>query len=738
MSPGRIGLFGCLVVLVLLAAAAHGPLFSAGLSAPDLRTLADATAAADARGWKELARELHGVAGMEGHALPVLSVLVSKALWLRHGVGVEAAVWPLRTQNLVLLIATGIAAGAFARRLLLPWTGREAARAAGIACALLVPLAPSSVASVARLSARGDLFALLFGCAAGALLMRARQERQPWLGVVAGVLAILAGASSDLALGLPFVFAAAEFASARRWRPERVRWRTAFITLAVFGACVGLQIAVRSALEDRVQLFADQRARAWTDGGSLAEHAARSLERLGVLLVPVHAEVSGALGYALASAALFLALHPALRAARSAPRLWGWLAFAWLGAIALSEVFSTPFRVTHADLSRADALVGTALVTAVGAACCATAVSGRRRVLLPLAIALSWTVLAYGGATAWKAALHEVTWLREDLVLAQEAHSGVDAFAVIDPPGRTLGVDAVQGDLGALLDPRLLGETTHRRAPSVRGLELRAFLALAREVELAELRSDGLVLCFPRAAIGAQGEGRLSVQLPMPEPSGRTRSWQQVGRSPPDLDIESLGERGLRVRAMPEADTQHAPIARWLAEAPLDDLKNGELAGVWRVRGAGTETPIAVFDLSSSLAWLLAGRVRQIYPPEGGGWGRIEEAELLADTPARPAPDVDQAIAPEQIGDDWRFAPPAGGFARDPEGRESWSLALLDLDRWRYVELTLQLGENGELSAPGAERIVAEWLRSGSTAVSWTLEGRVEGVAVWRARGRRA
>jgi hypothetical protein len=736
MSPGRIGLFGCLAACVVLAAAAHGPLFGAGLSAPDLRVLADASAAADARGLKALARALHGISGMEGHALAGFSVLVSKALWLRDGAWDEAEVWPLRAQNLVLLVVAAVAAGAFARRVLHPWIGRESARAAGLASALLVPLAPTSVAAVARLSARGDLLALALGCSAGALLMRARQERQPALGVVAGFLTILAGACSELALGLPLVFAAAEFASARRWRKERVRWRTAFITLVAFGACVSVQVLLRAALEDRLRIFGGPRTPALGYGEGFAVHAERSLERLGVLLLPASSEVWGGLGYALAATALFLALQPALRAARAAPRLWGWLAFAWLGAIALSELLSTPYRVTHADLSRSDALLGTALVTAVGAACCATAVSGKRRLLLPLSIAALWTVLGHGSARAWRAALQEVSWLRADLELAQAEHADAQLFAVLDPPGPTRGVDAVQGDLSALLEPHALGSDGTRKAPNVRRLSTGAFLALAREVELAELREAGLVVCFPRAAIGAEGEGRLSVLLPVPQPSGRTRSWQQVGRSPSDLDLEALGERGLRVRATAEAETQHAPLAYWRAESPLELLATGEIAGVWRVRGAGTETPVAVFDLSSSLAWVLAGRVRQIYPPEGGGWPRIEEAELLAELPPRPAPDVEQPIAPEVAGDDWRFAPPPGGFARDPEGRESWSLGLLDLETWEHAEIPAVLAANGELSAAGAARVVAEWEHGARSAVAWTLEGRVEGIAVWRARGR--
>jgi hypothetical protein len=469
--------------------------------------------------------------------------------------------------------------------------------------------------------------------------------------------------------------------------------------------------------------------------GAPSSHAVRSLERLGVVLLPVYREVSGPLGIALAAAAVFLALHPALRAARSAPRLWGWLACAWLGAIALCELLSTPFRVTHVDLTRADALAGTALVTAVGAACCATAVSGRRRVLLPLSIAALWAGLAQGGARAWRSALEEVTWLRADLELAREAHGEAPLFAIVDPPGRVRGVDAVQGAWSALLGAGSGERGADEPRPSARGLTLQAFLALAREPEIDALRSAGMVVCFPRAALGAEGGGRASVLLPKPEPSGRTRSWREFARSPSDLDLEALSERTLRVTATAEADTQHAPVARWRAEAPLEILSEGELCaitGVWTVRGPDVEAPVALFDFSSSLAWLLAGRVRQVYSTT---LGRIEEAEVLGEPAERPAPGSAE-LAPEFLGIDLRFPAPPEGFARDAEGRDAWTLGLLDLASWSYVELPATLNADGAVLVPGAARPASVGLGSADAAKAWTLESRVEGAVVWRASGR--
>jgi len=734
--PGWVGRAGSVIGFLLLCAFAYAPLAGADFSAPDLRTLVDARAALDARGLGGFVRGLHEVGGLEGHALPALSLLVSTALWSQGGPWSEARAWPLRLENLLLHAAAGIALGAFLRRLLLPWIGRDAARAAGLASMLLAALAPTAVGAVARVAARGDLLALALGCTAATLLLRGRQERQPAFGIAAGLLAILAGLSSDLALGLPLVLAVAEFTSARRWRSERVRWRTSFTTLVIFGACVGVQIALRAALEGRVQVFAVGTRLAQLRGPTaIAADIARSLERLGVLLLPVPVEVVGYLGYAVAGAALLVALHPALWAARSAPRLWGRLSFGWLAVVVLCEVLSPAVRVAPGDLSRTDALVGTATVAAAGVAICTTALSGARRTLLPWLVACSWMLLAHAGALAWSESTRQVSWLREDLEVARETYGRDALVIVLDPPGPVLGVDALQGELAALLEPKVTGRKDDPSPPRVRGATRAAFLALAREEELSELRREGVLLSFPRSAIGAPGEGRLAVPLPPPEPSGRTRRWQQLGRSPSDLDLEACGEQMLRVRAAADADTQHVPVALWRAEAALDLLREGELAGVWRTRGPQVETPVAVFDLSSSLAWLLGDRVRQIYPREG--WGRIEEAEVLACAPSRPPPESAPALLPEGQAGEWRFRAPEGGFARDPEGRDSWAVGLLDLDTWRHVELPARVAASGDLVVPGAAAIVADWLRGGASAVAWSLEGRVDGVAVWRARGRR-
>jgi len=53
--------------------------------------------------------------------------------------------------------------------------------------------------------------------------------------------------------------------------------------------------------------------------------ASNAASQLGLLILPGNPEVLGATGLVLAGAAFLLAMQPALLAARSAPRLWGWL-----------------------------------------------------------------------------------------------------------------------------------------------------------------------------------------------------------------------------------------------------------------------------------------------------------------------------------------------------------------------------------------------------------------------------
>lgn len=714
-----------------LCLAAWAPLAQAGFSGPDLRALVDAGRLGEARGALDLVRRLHGLGGLGDAPLAALDVALGALLGPgARGWGASPA-WPWRLEALALLLGSAVALGLFLRRLLLPWVGREAAGAAGRAAALLLPLAPTQAAVLCRLSARGSLWALLLGLCAGAVLLRGRQDRKPALSIVAGALALLASAASDLAFALPLVLAGAEFVSARRWRRERERWRTTFVTLFAFGLCVALPELIAAVLTRGLEPVAGptRMALAHTPAG-LAGELARELERLGVLLVPVPVDVLGVAGLALGVAALLLALHPALQALRAAPRLWGWLALAWFAVLALTEALASPRVVRLDDLGAADSLLAATAATCAGLGVCATALSGARRVAVPLVLAVVWGLLAHAGARAWRGATAELGGLREALEDARETLGREALLVVVDPDARAAGVDALDGELAVLCDPAVTGRASDPRPPRVRGVRAEALLALAREEEFDALRGEGALVSAPRAALDLDGRGRHALALTPPAPSGRVRSWRDQGRSPSGLDLDTARERALRVRALHDADVAHAPVVYWRSALGAGPLAEGSVRGVWSLRAPHTEEPVAEFDLSSSLAWVLAGRGQQLYPREG--WGSIVEARV-----SERLSGAELALAPRVDGGAWSFATPEGGWPGDAEGRLAWSVGLLDLATWQQVELEVDLDGSGDLRVPGAARQVADWLRAGGGPVAWTLEARVDGTAVWRARGRR-
>lgn len=726
-SPGQRAAEAALALALCLVA--WFPLARAGFSGPDLRALVDAGSVGEGGGALGLVRRLHGVAGLEGAPLAAADVALGAALGAGESGWAARWAWPWRLEGLALLIAAALALGAFVRRLLLPWVGREAAGAAGRAAALLLPLAPTQAAVLCRLSGRGALWALLLGLLAGALVLRGRQERKPVLSIWAGALAVLASAASDLALALPLLFAGAEFVSARRWRRERERWRTTFVTLFAFGLCVALPQFLAWMLGEGA-VVGDTRMALLDTPSGLAGELAREFERLGVLLVPVPIAVLGVGGLALGVAVLLLALHPALQALRAAPRLWGWLALAWFAVLVATEALATP-RVVRLDaLGASDSLLAATAATCAGLGVCATALSGARRTLVPLALALAWCLFAHAGARAWSEATDELARLGASLEDARETLGRDVPLVVVDARAQARGVDALDGTPAVLCDPAVSGRAQDPRPPRVRGASRAAFLALAREDEFDALRADGALVSATRAALDLEGEGRLAFALTPPAPSGRVRAWRDQGRSPSGLDLDTARERGLRVRALPEADVQHAPVVHWRGGLGGGALDEGAVRGVWSLRAPHTEEPIAAFDLSSSLAWVLAGRAQQLYPREG--WGSIVVANVLERLPGG-----ELALAPRVDGGAWSFARPEAGWPSDPEGRLEWRVGLLDLASWTHVELAVELDGSGGLRVPEAASRVADWLRAGGGPVAWSLEARVEGTAVWRARGRR-
>lgn len=686
---------------------------------------------------------LRGVDRVGGHTLTALSLAWSSTLHSDGGAWTNAHAVNLRLENLAAALLAAVGLAFFVRRLLLPWTGREQARAAAIAAACTLALHPLLVGAVATVAGRGDLLALAFGSLSGALFLRGRQEQSyPWC-AGAGALAVLAGMSSDLALALPIALFGAELFSARRYRPLHVRLRTAATTAGVFFACVAVDWLLGAIERGYVSLPPSLAALPTMHGADgLVRRLATGVEKLGALVLPVNAATVGALGFALAGAMVLLALQPAFVAARSAPRLWGAFLACWAAAVVISLLHFTELRVYGGDLTFARILCGGAAAMSVGFALSATAVSGLRRVLIPLVLASGSAILAQGSARGWAAAAREVASLRTTLDSARELYGRDASVLVLDPPDIVLGVRALVPDLSALIDPAFTApdrrELAAQRAsgaavPALRGLSQAAFCMLARDASFTNMRSAGVIALLPPGALdGNASEStktqREAARLPPPKPTTGTRKWYSEGAAAP-VDLEALTARCVWARVAPDTDRSQLPVLGWKAKAAI--APEGTQTGAW-IDGAGE--PTAVFDVSSSLAWLFGERIRLLYPVEH--WSKILESEVLDESPR-----VKATVASRVDGDDWLFEQPGDvpieAATPWPSASGTWRLALLGLARCEYAEIEVERHGTGDLRAPRAESTVREWLARGGEAIAWSLEYRVQGVTIARLDGSR-
>jgi hypothetical protein len=405
--------------------------------------------------------------------------------------------------------------------------------------------------------------------------------------------------------------------------------------------------------------------------------------------------------------------------------------FSWVLGFVVAELSSRSVRVTNEDLTAAATLLPSTAALCVGLAVSATALSGLRRLVLPIAVAVGWAVLAHTNAGAWVEAGRAVAGFRAGVSQAQQLWGYDRELIAVDPPGRVAGIDALAGALPWMVDPIFSGRPRAEERPNARAIPLGGMRMLAREPEYRALRTEPVIVLFPLAALDA-GESYLdtgardSIQLEPIAPSSGRRSWFREGMSP-RVDFETSEIGALVVEAAPESDTTAPPRVVWeSSHLRLEELEQGGMRGVWTSRG---EAPEAVFDLSSSLAWILGGRVRQLMSPPSGGWIRIQEARLLETLPAPAAP-----VSPRSDDGDWRFDAPAETF----RGRGRWVLGLLDLESWDWVELPAERRPGGGLVVPGAGAYVERELAKDGGPLVWSLERRVEGMAVQRATGRTA
>ncbi len=680
-----------------------------------------------------------------GHPLGVASLALSLRLWGHSGDLPRAMLIPARLENLALIVATAIASALAVRRFFVPWTGSEQASAAGWSAGILFAVHPLLYPLGASLAARGDLLALAFSAIAAALFLKGRQDYGYGFQAVAAGFAVLAGLSSDLAFALPVAVAFAEFVSARRYRPHRVRWRTTITTFAVFGACVATSVLARVLIDDRVAapsfviaLVESVRAGRWL---ALTTNA---LEKIGLVVLPINAATLGYFGQAIAAALVLIAIQPGLLAARTAPRLWSFL-LAVLSTFFVLALFLRPNESTSSrDVTHADALCIAILVASAGLGVAATALSGTRRWLTPLAVAVGSAFLAHANAASWVRASIALESLSIDLAAARTRWGRDANLFVLDPPSTTLGVDVVEDSLPHLVDRELEGARDSSKGV-VRGVERRAFAVFVRSKEFRELARAPIVVLEPDPDASTSEDGgafasferRGSTELALGADSKGSRTWYGDGRSTL-LDLAPIENLALRVRAKSDSDTSKPPRVGWRRtdDDRRDEDPSNVQVGVW-IRQS--PEPEALFDFSTSTAWLASKRVSRLWSVQG--WPLVDVAEVLADVPELAPPELASAdaspkdaarpITARVDGDDWVFELAPAPLGADEKKRARFDLVLVSLEDLRSATIACDVDAKGIVRAPRAARAARSLERP-----LWSLELSLDGVTVGRTGGR--
>ncbi len=625
----------------------------------------------------------------------------------------------LRTLNLAFYLCSAPCLYAFARRLLLPWCGSEQARAAALATTLIFavhPLAPPAIATVAS---QGELIGLFFGMLGLALFLAGRQDRVFAKTVASLLCCALAGLSAELALGLPLCLAASEFLSAHRYRPLRVRLRTAATTLAVFGAAVSIE-TVMSVFRRGVAALPEglQTLLALASWGDVRSLLVSSTEKLGLLVLPSNPLSLGIAGTALAGAVFVLVMQPALVAARSAPKLWGWILATWCAALFVSNLFHAHLELAPEGFALARWLLPSVVPMAIGLGLGATALAGMRRWYLSWIAALGYAVVSNGNARPWIEASRSTEFLRTELVAARELY-GSRPILVVDPPPARAGVESVGAALPWLLHPWIDGGDDRVAAGELRGLGLQAFLELVRQPEFSRYQKERCVIVFPLSSADFEPPAHGFLELQEERPSETPRSWR-ASLASPTLDLDTLKSGALVVTAPSNADFDALRQVSWRTKRnePPD---RGTVDGVWLTGGAEA---LGIFDLGSSLEWRLGGRARTIFFPHGtGAIGAVDVVEEL--------PSLGELVLSEQ-GEDFVLSVPENEILARAAGRGRFAFGLFDLARLDSHDFPVEL-ERERLHARGAAAAVRE---RGGTGIAWRLDYQVDSLAIARSRGR--
>ncbi len=678
-SPLALGALG----FVVLALFAHSPILGAGLFAWDYAE----------------------ILGPSAGRTPSIVALLSAGL---PGPGARALLW--RLEPWLLLLGIALAARLALVRLYEPWIGAHPARTAALVGALLLPLHPAVAAATAERASLGELHALLLALASAALFLRGRQQQNEVATIASFALLVLAAAASTVALAFAVALACAEYASVRRHRRRSLRLRTTAVTALVFGAGAWLAVALRSSpAPEAVAGFALPFA------AELRERALAFASELG------RVASGGAAGPAgdLAAGLLFLlASFPLFRAARHAPRLWGWillsLGVGMFGALlwASSGAGPEPGRVLLA-----------ALVWSAGLGLTLSALARPLRGVLVVVVALGWAILAHAGARPWLVGSRVLAAFHAELVAL--APSRAAPVLVLDPPV-VAGLPPFTRALGWLFHPALeAGAPQAFDAERVQGLSQSAFLALTRTEAFGRLRGRALVVVAPRRALGEAKDGWRAVELAPARagaPAGEFspgKPWRAGLTYVPDEAIDPLRLEQVRLVADMIVAPRELERLGWRSasgEAGSCSTQPFERGG----------RRVAEFDLSSSLAWALAGSVKRLLVEQGESG--IERAELHARLPELPGP-----VAPSPDGLDWCFARPA---LPEDEGGGTLVLVLLDTRTLEGLELVLEARADADSRwcARGAQRFVARTARP-EAPLAWALEYRIGARVLYRSRG---
>ncbi|MEO6708962.1 MAG: hypothetical protein ABIP42_05245, partial [Planctomycetota bacterium] len=606
------------------------------------------------------------------------------------------------------------------------------ARAAAWVAAALVLVHPLSFAAVGSLAARGELLALGFGTWACAEFLRGRQLRKSRAAIRAGVLALCAGLSSDLAWALPVVLALAEFVSGRRYRSWIARARTASVTLLAYGLCVALEPLLRSLL-------------GWARAGAsidrpVTESLALALEKLGVLALPVNPSSASFAAYLLAAAALVVALEPAFSAARSAPRLWSLILAIGALAVLAACFWGSGVRVQPGDFTRAEVLAAGLLIVSAGLALASTALSGLRRSLMPAIVATSWAAIAHAHASAWITAQAKVDGARHDVTRAQEQHPPPAAVLLLDVPELVHGFSPLDRSQSQafLAAPEFqardaaqleLARAKPMQAPFLAVATRAALVQFSRSEQFAQMRPAGIAVAIDAAS----PPERIVIRLPAPQPTTGPVRWFSEGANTA-LDWEALSVQWVSARVQREQDLSLPPFLSWSGKGVDGHFKSGEIQGVW-VDYAGE--PLASFDVASSAEWLCAGRILQASPVNG--WSNLSGADAQNQLPG-----FDPKSAPEPQVDDWRIASCASPIVDAAEitlarrgTSGTWKLTFCNLETLEQVGFELVPDSStgaGARIAQGAGRLASRWSARGQ-AFAWCVEYAARGVVLVRDEG---